>query len=414
MKTWTSLLLSLLIATLPATASASYRIAYSADGNQHDPDDWHASVLALAMIDAAGQKHRLVHFDYNNHLGANDAKMARRHRKNVMGAVRRLGYPAGRFFDNQSNHRGAVRSIARAITRSTGGSRLYLICAGPMEVCYRGIKAARRDKHRFVTVVSHSWWNENHTHNAQLQRRWSDILRDFAVQGVQIADQNHTAFRSHPNAWNWLKQQRHGDWLHRAVARSAGAGDASDAGMAYHVLQGRTKASQRARMSEIRSMFAGAAAAGNAVGRSGIVPPGRAVALEARNSNKCAQVARWSRANGANLEQRSCNGHGNQHWRFEPVRDRAYVLRSRHSNRCVEVVGKSAGNGANAVQYRCHRATHQQFRLVPRGDGWFSLQAGHSGKCLTVASGSTRNGATLHQWSCHGGWNQQFRFRRGS
>jgi predicted amidohydrolase len=41
------------------------RIAYSADGNHNDPDDWAASPLVLALIAAAGAKEQLIHFDYN-------------------------------------------------------------------------------------------------------------------------------------------------------------------------------------------------------------------------------------------------------------------------------------------------------------------------------------------------------------
>jgi hypothetical protein len=41
------------------------RIAYSADGNFNDPDDWAASPVALAILAECGVKDRLVHFDYN-------------------------------------------------------------------------------------------------------------------------------------------------------------------------------------------------------------------------------------------------------------------------------------------------------------------------------------------------------------
>ena len=41
------------------------RIAWSADGNHNDPDDWAASPLALVIFAACGARDRLVHFDYN-------------------------------------------------------------------------------------------------------------------------------------------------------------------------------------------------------------------------------------------------------------------------------------------------------------------------------------------------------------
>ena len=43
------------------------RIAYSADGNFNDPDDWAASPVALAIFAEAGVKERLVHFDRPSH-----------------------------------------------------------------------------------------------------------------------------------------------------------------------------------------------------------------------------------------------------------------------------------------------------------------------------------------------------------
>lgn len=41
------------------------RIAWSADGNFNDEDDWAASPLALAIFAEFGMKEKLVHFDYN-------------------------------------------------------------------------------------------------------------------------------------------------------------------------------------------------------------------------------------------------------------------------------------------------------------------------------------------------------------
>jgi hypothetical protein len=69
MRTGATLLLALMSCALVASARADFRIAYSCDGNQHDADDWHASAMVLAMLAETGMTNRLVHFDYNNHLG---------------------------------------------------------------------------------------------------------------------------------------------------------------------------------------------------------------------------------------------------------------------------------------------------------------------------------------------------------
>lgn len=43
------------------------RIAVTADGNQHDKDDWGASPLGLAILAQRGLQANVVHYDYNSH-----------------------------------------------------------------------------------------------------------------------------------------------------------------------------------------------------------------------------------------------------------------------------------------------------------------------------------------------------------
>src|SRR5262245_6433069 len=73
------------------------RIAYSADGNHNDPDDWAASPLALAIFAEAGLKDRLVHFDYNCILPKTDREWEKIHAESVLGAAKRYGYDLSRF-----------------------------------------------------------------------------------------------------------------------------------------------------------------------------------------------------------------------------------------------------------------------------------------------------------------------------
>src|SRR5262245_12127986 len=68
------------------------RIAYSADGNHNDPDDWAASPVALAILAEAGLKDRVVHFDYNCILPMTDADMEKKHADGVLGAMDRYGF----------------------------------------------------------------------------------------------------------------------------------------------------------------------------------------------------------------------------------------------------------------------------------------------------------------------------------
>lgn len=241
------------------TSSEVIRIAYSADGNAHDADDWSASPLAVAMIADEGSRFKLVHMDYNSHLGDSQPTMAARHRRIVEEAVARFGGDSARLFDDQENLDDAIRSLASAINASGPGDRLYLLCAGPMEVCWRGIDAANDTQEPYVTVVSHSQWNDSHTDTPELTHTLDDIAADFDVAIRRIADQNDTAFRSPPEEWVWLQQHgSNGQWLYERIiaeGRSAAPGDASDAGMAYYVLNGMTQESQHATMVDIRALF---------------------------------------------------------------------------------------------------------------------------------------------------------------
>ena len=92
-----SLVASLLLVTAsPALAGGPYvngkfqgRIAYRADGNHNDPDDWAASPLALAIFAEAGLKDRLVHFHYNCILPQTNPEWEKIHAESVLGAAKR-------------------------------------------------------------------------------------------------------------------------------------------------------------------------------------------------------------------------------------------------------------------------------------------------------------------------------------
>ena len=191
----------------------------------------------------------MVHLDYNNHLGDNDAVRAKKHKDAVLGAASRYNYPASILFDDQSKLAAAVDHLAKVINESTSSSPLKLICAGPMEVCWQGLKKSDPSKHQYVTVISHSSWNDNHADTPQMSHRWKNITKDFKVKAEHIGDQNATAFKSTPSAWSWLKTTQGGTWLYTIVSTDEKAGDASDTGMVMYALNG----NQKATMAQIRS-----------------------------------------------------------------------------------------------------------------------------------------------------------------
>lgn len=216
----------------------TFSIAYSCDGNQHDHDDFHASPMSLALIAEKGLKGALVHFDYNNHLGDNDASMAATHAQNIQAARDAYAYDSAPFFDDQRALLQSVEHLAKAIEAATPARRLYLVCAGPMEVCWRAINAANAANRRNTTAISHSGWNDDHADTPQLRHRWTDI-QSTGVVYQHLNDQNTPAFKSSCSDWAWLKDAAHPrPWLYDRVCSGDAAGDASDAGMTYYVLSG--------------------------------------------------------------------------------------------------------------------------------------------------------------------------------
>ncbi len=218
--------------------STGFALAYSADGNQHDYDDWHASPMALALIARANLRSALVHFDYNNHLGDNSAAMAQGHAERVLAAAQHYDFDLDLLYDDQTELDAAVESLARAIDAATSTRRLYLICAGPMEVCWRGINASSAQNRANTTAISHSGWNDDHGDTPDMTHKWSDVLSSGLV--VQhLNDQNDPAFSSGCTEWEWLKSSAAaGTGLYDWVCSGPAAGDASDAGMVFYVLQG--------------------------------------------------------------------------------------------------------------------------------------------------------------------------------
>ena len=77
------------------------RIGWSSDGNRHDPDDWSATALALAIFDKMDWHEKLVHFDYNNRLDATLDWKEKENYESTVGGARRFGFNEKVFFDDQ-------------------------------------------------------------------------------------------------------------------------------------------------------------------------------------------------------------------------------------------------------------------------------------------------------------------------
>ncbi|NWF86179.1 MAG: hypothetical protein HXY18_20405, partial [Bryobacteraceae bacterium] len=165
------------------------RIAYSADGNHNDPDDWAASPVALAIFAEAGLKDQLVHFDYNCILPETNPDWEKKHADCVLGAARRYGFDMSVFFDCRKNLDQAVASLTRAINDSSADNPLYFIIAGPVEVPWRAIEKSDPARRRFVYCISHSRWNDGFASQYKFTFTKRRVIEQD-VNWVQIRDQN--------------------------------------------------------------------------------------------------------------------------------------------------------------------------------------------------------------------------------
>jgi predicted amidohydrolase len=223
------------------------RIAYSADGNHNDPDDWAASPMALAILADAGLRDRLVHFDYNCILPETNPEWEKIHADSVLGAAKHYGYDASSFFDCRQDLDKAVASLAREIDASSADNPLYFIVAGPMEVPYLGIQKSQPEKRKFVYCISHSRWNDGFASSYQFRHTKRSII-ESGVNWIQIRDQNRLLSLSpygQPAAeeafagFFWMRDSSEAEvrflWDRMLVSKRP---DPSDAGMAYFLATG--------------------------------------------------------------------------------------------------------------------------------------------------------------------------------
>jgi len=224
------------------------RIAWSADGNHNDPDDWAASPVALAIFAESGAKDRLVHFDYNSILPQTNAEWEKIHADSVLGAAGRYGYDKSLFHDCRKNLDAAQASIVKAINASSSADPLYFIIAGPMEVPFRAIQKSDHAKRQFVWCISHSRWNDGFAAKYKFTNTKRSVIAS-GVNWVQIQDQNRLLSKSpygRPataeaqwRPYHWMRDS--GDpkvrflWERLQVSTRP---DPSDAGMAYFLVTG--------------------------------------------------------------------------------------------------------------------------------------------------------------------------------
>lgn len=238
----------------------SPRIAISSDGNWHDRDDICASAIVVALIAKTGNQSRLVHYNYADHYWQTDATREELMRVSTTETAKQWGgFDLTVFYNSAQALDAAVTHLATEINKSTAADPLVILGLGPMQVI--GLAVARSDvAHRgYVTLVSHSTWNDSHATKYAATEGLTGSLYSYnkigamGVKLLHIIDQNAGLNRPYSEFY-WLRDSTDSKlrWLwDRGLAAAKTTFDCSDAGVAYCELTGDPTASA----SKLREML---------------------------------------------------------------------------------------------------------------------------------------------------------------
>ena len=258
------------------------RIIISCDGNEHDHDDWSATALSLAILASQKLQDKLAVYVYSNHIwGSNRGRKItnglnsyEHMRQSALGGQKWFGFGKTNFVCGVDDPDAAFNAIAKEINKSSASNPLFIIEAGPMQVVGEALNRADRNKLKYVTLITHSEWNNNHA--AKTEGSWDDhsisatkwtynmIKEQFSAPEkggltcIKILDQNggrdYLGLRTDRNEFSWMKtspykdkaphyQKGSWDWLysrlHTFIDCVGGElFDPSDAGMVVYLLTG--------------------------------------------------------------------------------------------------------------------------------------------------------------------------------
>ncbi|MGW7694548.1 RICIN domain-containing protein [Streptomyces asiaticus] len=133
--------------------------------------------------------------------------------------------------------------------------------------------------------------------------------------------------------------------------------------------------------------------------------------LVVAGDNLCMDVYGDSGSTGAAIDQWTCNGQGNQQFRFMPASGGYGELRAQNSGLDVAVAGSSTAPGIpDIVQQAPGAAANSLWLPLRQSDGSYEFQNKNSGLCLDVYGAGGNPGQQLDQWQCKNvpGTNQDF------
>jgi hypothetical protein len=253
------------------------RVAISSDGNRHDCDDIAASAVAIALLAKTGNASKLVYAGHSDHIWSSgngseckggSASREQKMQDSTAGTAQRYGgFNMGVFINAKQNPNAAVDKLTAAINASTSTNPLSIIAGGPMEVIGRALAKAASSKRKYVTIISHSTWNETHadkpwSNESPQHRGWTlNEIRNMGSPPAikDLPDQNSgltTSFSAF-HVWRDSSDSKL-RWLWQRIQMqnsNVNYADISDAGMIAWLVDGRRTRDEQASATEIKALL---------------------------------------------------------------------------------------------------------------------------------------------------------------
>ncbi len=246
------------------------RIVISSDGNEHDHDDWAATPFTLALLAAKGLQDSVTVYTFSDHIwGSNHERPEAKEQMRISAFEGKeiFHFNKSNFIEAVQDSANAIQAVTKEINKSNKNSPLTIIAAGPMQVVGSAIDKADADKLKYVRIISHSNWNDNHSDKPYDWEHhsgwtWNEIRDKFESKGLmldRITDQNggkdYVGMKAPMAMFDWIKTstirdtspdvKKQLDWLYarQLTCIKKGEFDPSDAGMVIYLLTGIKKTS---------------------------------------------------------------------------------------------------------------------------------------------------------------------------
>lgn len=245
------------------------RIVISSDGNEHDHDDWAATPFSLALLAAENLQDSLTVYTFSDHIWGSNHDKSDGKEQMLLSALEGkeiYSFKQSNFIEAVQDSAKAINAITNEINISSKESPLTIIAGGPMHVVGSAIKNADSSKLKYVRLISHSNWNNNHSDKPYHKWEhhsgwtWNEIKETFESKGLtmdRIVDQNggkdYEGMKAPMESFDWIKTtsirenspevQKQLDWLYKRQLTCVKKGDfdPSDAGMIIYLLTGKQK-----------------------------------------------------------------------------------------------------------------------------------------------------------------------------